>query len=239
MSEKRRRTGAVWCWPAAKFLHWKPRRREPHTPDTLRTRLRLNMLRYSVQKPHCPQCEGRDELEHLSQACGGAMSWSTSHRRAWHQPWACDDCRPLGLARLCFIASRRVPAPSRRLILCASGKTGGWEPRGVPLAHVLPNVAPHAVNGAMRPTCALSYAARVGLRANDSDPRHVPGEIARVRSLLRPAARIQGRCLLVAHCPHCFSRGVILIGALSKGLHLPMLRESGCGRLRQNGRLEL
>ena len=68
MSEKRRRTGAVWCWPAAKFLHWKPRRREPHTPDTLRTRLRLNMLRYSVQKPHCPQCEGRDELEHLSQA---------------------------------------------------------------------------------------------------------------------------------------------------------------------------
>ena len=66
MSEKRRRTGAVWCWSAAKFLHWKPRRREPHTPDTLRTRLRLNMLRYSVQKPHCPQCEGRDELEHLS-----------------------------------------------------------------------------------------------------------------------------------------------------------------------------
>ena len=141
MSEKRRRTGAVWCWPAAKFLHWKPRRREPHTPDTLRTRLRLNMLRYSVQKPHCPQCEGRDELEHLSQAGGGAMNSSTSHRRAWHQPWACDDCRPLGLARLCFIASRRVPAPSRRLILCASGKTGGWEPRGVPLAHVLPNVA--------------------------------------------------------------------------------------------------
>ena len=74
MSEKRRRTGAVWCWPAAKFLHWKPRRREPHTPDTLRTRLRLNMLRYSVQKPHCPQCEGRDELEHLSQACGGACN---------------------------------------------------------------------------------------------------------------------------------------------------------------------
>ena len=147
MSEKRRRTGAVWCWPAAKFLHWKPRRREPHTPDTLRTRLRLNMLRYSVQKPHCPQCEGRDELEHLSQAGGGAMNSSTSHRRAWHQPWACDDCRPLGLARLCFIASRRVPAPSRRLILCASGKAGGWEPRGVPLAHVLPNVAPHAVNG--------------------------------------------------------------------------------------------
>ena len=32
MSEKRRRTGAVWCWPTAKFLHWKPRRREPHTP---------------------------------------------------------------------------------------------------------------------------------------------------------------------------------------------------------------
>ena len=88
-----------------------------------------------------------DELEHLSQAGGGAMNSSTSHRRAWHQPWACDDCRPLGLARLCFIASRRVPAPSRRLILCASGKTGGWEPRGVPLALVLPNVAPHAVSG--------------------------------------------------------------------------------------------
>ena len=87
----------------------------------------------------------------------------------------------------------------------------------------------------MRPTCALSYAARVGLRANDSDPRHVPGKIARVRPLLRPAARSQGRCLLVAHCPHCFSRrfsrGVILIGALSKGLRLPLLRESG--RLRQ------
>ena len=32
------------------------------------------MLRYSVQKPHCPQCEGRDELEHLSQAGGGAMN---------------------------------------------------------------------------------------------------------------------------------------------------------------------
>ena len=58
MSEKRRRTGAVWCWPAAKFLHWKPRRREPHTPDTLRTRLRLNMLRYrsfSVQKLQCTE----------------------------------------------------------------------------------------------------------------------------------------------------------------------------------------
>ena len=67
--------------------------------------------------------------------------------RAWHQPWARNDCRPLGLARLCFNASRRVPAPSRRLILCASGKTGGWEPRGVPLAHVLPNIAPHAVSG--------------------------------------------------------------------------------------------
>ena len=51
------------------------------------------------------------------------------------------------LARFCFIASRRVPAPSRRLILCTSGKTGGWEPRGVPLALVLPNVAPHAVSG--------------------------------------------------------------------------------------------
>ena len=64
--------------------------------------------------------------------------------RAWHQPWACDDCRPLGLARLCFIAEHRVPVRSLRLIPCTSGKTGGWEPRGVPLAHVLPNVAPHA-----------------------------------------------------------------------------------------------
>ena len=26
-----RGSGAVWCWPTAKFLHWKPRRREPHT----------------------------------------------------------------------------------------------------------------------------------------------------------------------------------------------------------------
>ena len=70
----------------------------------------------------------------------------------------------------------------------------------------------------MRPTCALSYAARVGFRANDSDPRHAPGEIARVRPLLRPADPVQGRCLVAAHCPHCqtrrFSRGVILIGAL-------------------------
>ena len=64
--------------------------------------------------------------------------------RAWHQPWARNDCRPLGLARLCFIVERRVPAQSLRLIPCTSGKTGGWEPRGVPLAHMLPNVAPHA-----------------------------------------------------------------------------------------------
>ena len=137
------------------------------------------------------------------------MNSSTSHRRAWHQPWACDDCRPLGLARLCFIASRRVPAPSRRLILCASGKTGGWEPRGVPLALVLPNVAPHTVSGDV-----LSYAARVGFRSNDSDPRHAPGESARVRPLLRPAAAAEGRVLSSAHCPHCqtrrfFSRGDI------------------------------
>ena len=90
----------------------------------------------------------------------------------------------------------------------------------------------------MRPTCALSYAARVGLRANHSDPRHAPGEIARVRPLLRPADSVQGRCLVAAHCPHCFfsplSRGVILIGALSKGLRLPLLRKSG--RLRHNTR---
>ena len=64
--------------------------------------------------------------------------------RAWHQPWAHNDCRPLGLARLCFIVERRVPAQSLRLRPCTSGKTGGWEPRGVPLAHMLPNVAPHA-----------------------------------------------------------------------------------------------
>ena len=64
--------------------------------------------------------------------------------RAWHQPWARNDCRPLGLARLCFIAEHRVPVRSLRLIPCTSGITGGWEPRGVPLAHMLPNVAPHA-----------------------------------------------------------------------------------------------
>ena len=33
------------------------------------------------------------------------------------------------------------------------------------------------------------------MRANHSDPRHAPGESARVRPLLRPAARAQGRCL--------------------------------------------
>ena len=40
----------------------------------------------------------------------------------------------------------------------------------------------------------------------------------------------------MTHCPHCFSRrfsrGVILIGALTKGLRLPLLREFG--RLRHN-----
>ena len=133
--------------------------------------------------------------------------------RAWHQPWARNDCRPLGLARLCFIAEHRVPVRSLRLIPCTSGITGGWEPRGVPLAHMLPNVAPDA-SAAKRPTCALSYAARVGLRSNDSDPRHAQGESARVRPLLRPAARDQGRVLTSAHCPHCetrrfFSRGDI------------------------------
>ena len=66
----------------------------------------------------------------------------------------------------------------------------------------------------MCPTCALSYAARVGFRSNDSDPRHAPGESARVRPLLRPAARSEGRVLSSAHCPHCqtrrfFSRGDI------------------------------
>ena len=66
----------------------------------------------------------------------------------------------------------------------------------------------------MCPTCALSYAARVGLRSNDSDPRHAQGESARVRPLLRPAATSEGRVLSSAHCPHCqtrrfFSRGDI------------------------------
>ena len=88
----------------------------------------------------------------------------------------------------------------------------------------------------MCPTCALSYAARVGFRSNDSDPRHAQGESARVRPLLRPAATSEGRVLSSAHCPHCqtrrFSRGVILIGALRKVLRLPLLQESG--RLRHN-----
>ena len=53
-----RGSGAVWCWPTAKFLHWKPRRREPHTPDTLRTRLMTCTALVRRQKPHCPQCEG-------------------------------------------------------------------------------------------------------------------------------------------------------------------------------------
>ena len=115
--------------------------RAPHSRHTSNSTTTEHATVQCTEAALPTQCEGRDELEHLSQACGGAMNSSTSHRRAWHQPWACDDCRPLGLARLCFIASRLVPAPSRRLILCASGKTGGWEPRGVPLAHVLPNVA--------------------------------------------------------------------------------------------------
>ena len=63
----------------------------------------------------------------------------------------------------------------------------------------------------MRPTCALSYAARVGFRSNDSDPRHAPGESARVRPLLRPAVWSQGRCLVAAHCPHtAFLAGTLL-----------------------------
>ena len=90
----------------------------------------------------------------------------------------------------------------------------------------------------MCPTCALSYAARVGIRANPSDPRHAAREGACVRPLLQPAVVLQGRCHAGARSPHrqvgAFFRGVILIGALCKVLRLPLLQESG--RLRQNQR---
>ena len=92
--------------------------------------------------------------------------------RAWHQPWACDDCRPLGLARLCFIAEHRVPVRSLRLIPCTSGKTGGWEPRGVPLAHMLPNVAPHAVSGDVPNMCVdLRCESRIAVERQRSPTR--------------------------------------------------------------------
>ena len=92
----------------------------------------------------------------------------------------------------------------------------------------------------MCPTCALSYAARVGIRANPSDPRHAAREGARVRPLLQPAVLLQVDVTPGRAGPHrqvgAFFRGVILIGAISKVLRLPLLQESG--RLRQNSHRE-
>ena len=80
MSEKRRRSGAVWCWPTAKFLHWKPRRREPHTLQThARTRLHVLETRATEgQKPHCPQREGHARARALL-VLNPAGSTSSAH----------------------------------------------------------------------------------------------------------------------------------------------------------------
>ena len=56
-SGKRRRTGAVWCWPTAKFLHWKPRRREPHTLHRYEITSTVHLCS-RLLAAHCPQCEG-------------------------------------------------------------------------------------------------------------------------------------------------------------------------------------
>ena len=57
-----RGSGAVWCWPTAKFLHRKPLRREPHTPQItipcIRARDSLLQSVLSTEAAHCPQCEG-------------------------------------------------------------------------------------------------------------------------------------------------------------------------------------
>ena len=50
-----RGSGAVWCWPTAKFLNWKPRRREPHT---LQTHFVTVLETRAAEAAHCPQCEG-------------------------------------------------------------------------------------------------------------------------------------------------------------------------------------
>ena len=82
------------------------------------------------------------------------------------------------------------------------------------------------------------------MRANHSDPRHVPGEILAYDHYcdLQRSSKGADSSWRTAHTAfsrrfslavfRLFSRGVILIGALSKGLRLPLLREFG--RLRQN-----
>ena len=52
-----RGSGAVWCWPTAKFLHWKPRRREPHTLHRYEMTSTVHLCS-RLLAAHCPQCEG-------------------------------------------------------------------------------------------------------------------------------------------------------------------------------------
>ena len=133
--------------------------------------------------------------------------------RAWHQPWARNDCRPLGLARLCFIAEHRVPVRSLRLIPCTSGITGGWEPRGVPLAHKLSLMPKASISNHIVSKSAFSRA-YCELRSSDAIRGAIPRGTARRRVTGRPLALLKGRVLTSAHCPHCetrrfFSRGDI------------------------------
>ena len=133
--------------------------------------------------------------------------------RALHQHWACDDCRPPASID-CVSSFSAVPLQSRQIVPCASGNTGVLEQRGVHPAHDAAKCCASRMSGTMCPTCALSYAARVGIRANPSDPRHAPREGARVRPLLQPAVLLQGRCHAGARRPpppsgRFFSRGDI------------------------------
>ena len=48
---------AIWCWPTAKFLHWKPRRREPHTLHRYEITSTVHLCS-RLLAAHCPQCEG-------------------------------------------------------------------------------------------------------------------------------------------------------------------------------------
>ena len=52
-----RGSGAVWCWPTAKFLHWKPRRREPHTLHRYEITSTVHLCS-RLLAARCPQCEG-------------------------------------------------------------------------------------------------------------------------------------------------------------------------------------
>ena len=94
-------------------------------------------------------------------------------------------------------------------------------------------------------TCIVSNSAFCraysSLRTFDAIWGAIARGTARKRVTGRPSARIQGRCLRSAHCPHCvfspfFPRGDIDRRAFQKGLRLPLLREFG--RLRQKGKRE-